>query len=312
MNLNCREYQHQITLFLYEELLEGARPELEAHLLECGDCKNVFESEQALHSAFADDTAAWDVPSDLLVESRRALADELDRIEKKRSWWRMPAFSVVFTPMRLLESAALVAMGLALGVYVSNQQARFAPSVASNSATESQMSVMPSNGTITNLQIVNADPATGQVELAGQVSQPMRFHGKMEDDTIRQLLFSALRDTENPGSRLKAVEALSQKPTEEPIEEALINAMVYDHDPGVRMRAAEGLKTFASEQHVRAAFVHTLQNDDIAGIRIQAIDALIKHNPKDADLAKSLQEVTKKDDNPYIRNQVLQFVGTTR
>ena len=58
----------------------------------------------------------------------KALADELDRIEKKRSWWRMPAFSVVFTPMRLLESAALVAMGLALGVYVSNQQARITPS----------------------------------------------------------------------------------------------------------------------------------------------------------------------------------------
>jgi len=312
MNLNCKEYQHQITLFLYEELPEETVPGLQAHLLECGDCKSVFESEQALHSAFADDTAAWDVPSDLLVESRKALADELDRIEKKRSWWRMPAFSVVFTPMRLLESAALVAMGLALGVYISNQQFRAAPSVASNPATENQMSVMPSNGTLTNLQVVNADPATGQVELAGQVSQPMRFHGKMDDAMIRQLLFSALRDTNNPGSRLKVVEALSQKPTEEPIEEALINAMVFDDDSGVRMRAAEGLKPFASEQHVRAAFMHTLQNDDIPGIRIQAIDALIKHNPKDADLAKSLQEVTKKDDSPYIRNQVLQYVGTTR
>jgi len=312
MNLNCKEHQHQITLFLYEELPEGARAELEAHLLECGDCKSVFESEAALHSAFADDSTGWDVPSALLVESRKALADELDRIEKKRSWWRMPAFSVVFTPMRLLESAALVAMGLALGVYVSNQQVRVAPPVASNPASENQISVMPSNGTLTNLQIVSADAATGQVELAGQVSQPMRFHGKMEDDTIQKLLFSALRDTNNPGSRLKAVEALSQKPTEEPIEEALINAMVYDDDPGVRMRAAEGLKTFASEQHVRAAFMHTLQNDDNPGIRIQAIDALIKHNPKDADLAKSLQEATKKDDNPYIRRQVLQLVGGTR
>ena len=311
MNLNCKEYQHQITLFLYEELPEGTLPGLQAHLLECGDCKSVFESEQALHSAFADDTAGWDVPSDLLVESRKALADELDRIEKKRSWWRMPAFSVVFSPMRLLESSALVAMGLALGVYISNQQVRVAPSVASNRATD-QISVMPSNGTITNLQVVNADAATGQVELAGQVSQPMRFQGKMEDETIRQLLFNALRDTNNPGSRLKAVEALSQKPNDEPIEEALINAMVYDDDAGVRMRAAEGLKTFASEQHVRAAFMHTLQNDDNPGIRIQAIDALIKHNSKDAGLAKSLQEVTKKDDNPYIRNQVLQLVGTTR
>jgi hypothetical protein len=185
--------------------------------------------------------------------------------------------------------------------------------VASSSpATDSQISVIPRNSTITNLQIVNADAATGQIELAGEVSQPMRFHGRMDDDTIRQLLFNALRDENNPGSRLKAVEALSQKPTEEPVEEALINAMVYDGDPGVRMRAVEGLKTFASEQHVRAAFMHTLQNDDNPGIRIEAINALTKGNPNDADLAKSLQEVTKKDNNQYIRTKALQYVGTTR
>ena len=152
MNVNCKEYQHQITLLLYEELPEAGRQELEAHLRECTDCKEAFESERAMHSAFAEDTANWDVPSDLLLESRKALADELDRIEKKRSWWRMPAFSVVFTPMRLLESAALVAMGLALGVYVSNQQARVTPSIATNpAATESQISVIPRNGTISNL-----------------------------------------------------------------------------------------------------------------------------------------------------------------
>jgi hypothetical protein len=312
MNVNCKEYQHQITLLLYEELPDGARPELEAHLQACASCKDVYESEKAMHSTFAEDTASWDVPSDLLVESRRALADQLDRIEKKRSWWRMPAFSVVFTPMRLLESAALVAMGLALGVYVSNQQARIAPSVALNPSADSQFSAIPRNGTISNLQIVNADPITGLVELAGEVSQPLRFQGKMEDNTVRQLLFSALRDMNNPGSRLKAVEVLSQKPNDEPIEEALINALVYDADAGVRMRALEGLKRFANEQHVRAAFMSTLENDDNAALRIEAINALTTHNAKDAEFAKSLQEVTKKDENLYIRNKVLQFVGTTR
>ena len=190
-----------------------------------------------MHSVLAEDASGWDVPSDLLVESRRSLADELDRIEKKRSWWRIPAFSVVFTPMRMLESAALVAMGLALGVYVSNQQAPHQP-VASN-PHRSQISVIPRNGSVSNLQIVNANPATGQVELAGEVSQPLRFQGRVEDDTVRRLLFSALRDANNPGSRLRAVEILAQKPTDESVEEALINALVYDDNPGVRLRALE-------------------------------------------------------------------------
>lgn len=314
MNVNCREYQHQITLLLYEELAEVARPELEAHLCECGDCKEVFESEKALHTVFADDVSAWDVPSDLLVESRRALADELDKVERKRSWWRVPTFSVVFTPMRLLESAALIAMGLALGVYVSNQQDRIVnpPNPITAGMNQAEEEKIPVNGTISNLQVVNADPSTGQVELAGEVSQPLRFHGKMEDSKVRQLVFSALRDMKNPGSRLKAVEVLSHNPTDESIEEALIGALVYDDDAGVRMRALEGLKTFANEQHVRAAFMHTLQNDDVPGIRIQAIDALTARNTKNAELAKSLEEVTRQDDNPYIRAKVLQLVGATR
>jgi HEAT repeats/Putative zinc-finger len=307
MNLNCRDYQHQITLLLYDELPEGARPELEAHLRECADCQNAFESENAMHTSFAEDTASWDVPSDLLVESRRALADELDRIEKKRSWWRMPAFSVVFTPMRLLESAALVAMGLALGVYVSNQQVRVTPPVQ---PAQDNQAAIPQNGTISNLQVVNSDPSTGQVELAGQVSQPIRFQGRTQDGTVRQLLFNALRDAENPGSRLKAVEVLSQTPKDETVEEALINALVYDEDPGVRSRALEGLRQFADEQHVRAAFMHSLQNDDNAGIRIDAINALLEHNAKDPQLGEKLQEVTKRESNPYIRNKVVQLVGS--
>jgi hypothetical protein len=259
----------------------------------------------------AEDTASWDVPADLLVQSRRALADELDRIETKRSWWRMPAFSVVFTPMRLLESAALVAMGLALGVYVSSQQERIVPQVATNPATESHPDI-PRNGTISNLQVVHADPATGQVELAGEISQPLRLNGRVEDDMIQKLLFNALRDPSNPGSRLKAVELLAQKPTDETIEEALISALIHDHDPGVRMRALEGLKTFANEQHVQAAFMLTLQNDENPGIRKEAIDALLARNPKNAELAQKLREATKQDDNPYIRSRVLQFVGTTK
>jgi len=310
MNVNCKDYQHQITLLLYDdELAEGARAEVEAHLQECAACKDAFEAERAMHSKLAEDVDSWDVPADLLVESRRALADQLDRVEKKRSWWRMPAFSVVFTPMRMLESAALVAMGLALGVYVSNQQAR---PVAPVVTAVAEQTAIPQNGTVSNLQVVSTDPATGQVELSAEVSQPLRFQGRVEDSNVRQFLFSALRDPSNPGSRLKAIEVLSKEPSDEMIEEALINALVYDDDAGVRMRALEGLKTFANEQHVRAAFMHTLQNDSNAGIRVQAIDALLAHNPNDTEMAQKLTEATKKEDNSYIRTKVLQFVGTAK
>jgi hypothetical protein len=296
---------------MYEGLPEGTRPQLDAHLRVCDDCRDIYESEKNMHSVLAEDTSGWDVPSDLLVESRRGLADELDRLDNKRSWWRIPAFSVVFTPMRMLESAALIAMGLALGVYVTNQQP--APtSVATNPASESYISVIPRNSTVSNLQVVNLDPATGQVELAGEVSQPLRFQGRTDDPMVVQLIVGALRDTNNPGSRLKAVEVLAQKPGDESIEEVLINALLYDDDAGVRQKAAESLKPYASEPHVLQAFMQTLGKDVNPAIRIAAIEALTTSNPNDRELAKTIHEVTKQDTNPYIRQQALQFVGTAQ
>jgi hypothetical protein len=309
--MNCRDYQHQITLLLYGELPETEQPELETHLHHCSGCKDIYESERDVHMVLTEDAARWDdIPSDLLVESRRSLSDELDRIEKKRSWWRIPAFSVVLTPMRMLESAALIAMGLALGVYVSNQQ----PEIQSAGVTteSQQVSLIPRNASVSNLRIVSTNPVTGQVELAGEVLQPLRFQGQMEDATVRQLLFSALRDANNAGSRLQAVEALAQKPNDEGIEEALIHALVYDPNIGVRLRALEALKQFADEEHVRTAFMMTLANDENPGIRVQAIEALTSRNSNNAELAKTIEELTKKDDNPYVRSRALQFIGTSK
>ena len=95
-------------------------------------------------------------------------------------------------------SLRVVAMGLALGVFVSQQQAvptEITPTVPNPAF----MSTIPANGTVSNLRIVNADTATGNVELAGEVVQPLRLSGGMEDETVRGLLFSALQDASNAG-----------------------------------------------------------------------------------------------------------------
>jgi len=310
--MTCRDYQHLISLFLYEELPEADKPALETHLLACEACKHVFDEEKGMHYVLAEDAARWDFPSDLLVESRSKLANELDQIEQKRAWWRIPTFSVVFTPMRLLESAALVAMGLALGVYVSNQQ-HAARQVATGAPAQQEsqiISSIPANGSVSNLHVVSANPSTGQVELAGEIVQPLRMQGTLGDDTVRQLLLNALGDSSNSGSRLRAVEVLAPQARDRTVKNALIQALTTDDNPGVRLHALQGLKQFAAEADVRAAFMSSLENDLDAGIRFEAIDALTRNN-SDASLAKDLQRFTK-DDNNYVKMKALQFVGTHR
>jgi hypothetical protein len=309
--MSCREYQHQISLFLYEELPEDQQSGLESHLQECENCRHAFEEEKGLHYVLAEDAAAFDIPSDLLVQSRHELGNELDRIERKRSWWRIPTFSVVFTPMRLLESGALIAMGLALGVYVSNQRAIVTPTVGTGPSPDLGIaSNLPPNGSVSNLRIVSANPSTGQVELAGEIVQPLRFQGSVGDNTVQQLLVNALSDASNSGSRLRAVEILAERANEDTIKNALIQALIYDENSGVRLKAIQGLRPYASQSQVEAAFMHSLQNDVEPGIRIEAIEALTR-NSRDAHLAKQLEPFTR-DENNVIKMRALQFVGTNQ
>ena len=318
--MNCREYRNQIILLLYEELPEDDHNGLEAHLQQCDGCRHAMEEEKGFHAVLSSDTSTWEVPSDLLVESRRGLADELDRIEVKRSWWRVPTFSVVFTPMRLLESATLIALGLALGVFVTRGGSAAPEQSASSdyadyaNSAAAAISMIPVNGSVSNLRIVSTD-ASGRVEFAGDVIQPLRFQGQMEDETTQRLLFSAVQDSSNPGSRLQALETLAQKPTEPSVKELLIQTLLHDEEVGLRLKALEILIPFAGEEMVQAAFMQVLKGDPHSGIRAGAIDALkpFVNNPT---TVNQIQQATKDDDNPYIRatgqDMQVQFVGNRK
>lgn len=306
--MECRENQERIVLFLYEELTEREQAELETHLQACSACNDSFEQQKNFHAALAEDAGPWNVPSDLLVESRRALANELDRIERKpwsRGWWRLPAFSFVVTPMRLLEWTTLVAVGLAAGVYMNSSVlhtgASPSASLPGTSGTASE--------TVSNLRIVNSDAKTGNVELIGDMVRPMHFQGNIMDESVQQLLVGAMRDGRNPSSRMDAVELLSRQPDNRQVKEALIRALIEDDNLGVRLRALQSLKPFAKEdKDVQAAFMNALAYDEAAGVRIQAIEAL-RPFAHDDSVSKTVQEVTKDDDNPYIKLQAIQFVG---
>jgi HEAT repeat protein len=287
-------------LSLYEELNEDERVSLETHLAACTGCRQAFGEHQAFCNHLAEDKTAWELPTDLLVESRRALADQLDRIETRRSWWRVPAFSVVFTPMRMLESATLIALGLAFGVYISNHQVSPLLTPTGDSPSTVALTAVPQNSRVSNVRIVNTDTNTATVEFTGDVVQPLQFTGRLEDATTRQLLFSALQDSMNPGSRMQAVEVLARESSEPSVKGVLIHALLNDENLNVRLKAFEGLKPFAGDEDVRSAFMQSLMNDPNDGIRVAVVDALAPFTKSEA-MANSIEAVTRNDDNTYVR-----------
>ena len=305
--MNCRDREHDIVLFLYDELPEGQRSELRAHMDSCESCQRFYENEKQLHFNLTEDFSEWEVPSDLLVESRRTLSEELDRIDARRSWWHLPSMAPVFSRMRLLESAALVSIGVALGVYVMAQRPT-APSLPP-ATQQAQVNPIPQNAAISNLRIIDSDLSTGQIQLAGEMVQPMRLQGNLRDENVRRLLFGALQSGSNPGFRLRAVELLAQDPRDPSVKDVLIGALLNDENAGVRLYALQGLKEFASDEDVRRALIYTLENDGNAGIRVEAIEALMPLT-QDEGMGEIIQAATREDENLYVRMKALQFVGT--
>jgi hypothetical protein len=305
--MNCRERQHDIILFLYDELPASLQGELRAHIDDCPACREFYETEQSIHFQLSEDFSEWEVPADLLMESRKSLSEELDRLDQRAWWLRFPA-----TPhlrMRLLESAALVSIGLAVGVYVMNER-ELAPQTAPGPSLLTDTSVsIPDPAAVSNLRITSADPATGRVELTGEVVRPVELQGNLEDPNVRDLLFGALRSTSNAGVRLRAVELLAKDPRDARVKQALIGALLSDGNIGVRLQALDGLQSFSGEDDVRQALIYALENDANPGVRVKAIEAL---TPLTADEAMDgiVTEAVREDPNAYITMRALQFVGT--
>jgi HEAT repeat protein len=160
---------------------------------------------------------------------------------------------------------------------------------------------------------VNANGSDG-IEFAGDVVQPLRFAGRLEDDTTQRLLFSAVQDSMNPGSRMQAVEVLARQSAEPSVKSVLIHALLNDGSLGVRLKALEGLKRFAGEDEVRAAFMQALMSDPVDGVRIAIVDALAPITNNEAD-ANRIEAATRHDDNTYVRLKgqgMIQLVGTRR
>lgn len=301
--MTCQERHHDIVLFLYDELSEPRLGELREHLACCTSCKDFADQEGRLYSQLREDFSEWDTPADLLVECRRDLSEELDRLEARRQWWR-PAWG---SGMRWLEAAALVSIGLALGVYVSAQQFR----VAGVPAAETTGAVVPQDAEMANLRILEADPASGEIELAAEMVSPVRLQGRLADEDFRQFVFNALSAPTNPGERLRLVEFLAPNARDTIVQEALIGSLLHDDNPAVRLYALQGLKPFAAEEEVRTALLYVLENDDNPGIRVEAIDALAPLTQDEA-MEEVVQEATRADPNAYVRMKALQFVGTGR
>jgi hypothetical protein len=301
--MNCDWVKTNGTLYLYDELLDDARHELDHHLSRCKACADDMEALRGFHLAMSNAVPLQEPSPNLLTDSRMKLQESLEHAEQKRSWrWTLDV-AQWFQQIRF--SPALAGVLLMVG-FAGGAVATFTaqngkdgnpaiPFVDSTPAVDS--------ASIGSIKGISQDPGSNNVNISFERLVPDQVQGSIDDPKVQALLLYAARSNFNSGVRLDSINALSQEPQDQQIREALIFSLRYDKNPGVRLKTMEILKPYVKEDiRVRDAVLEALVRDSNPGVRGEAIRAL-QPVSVDTSVRQTLEVLAERDENKYIRNE---------
>jgi hypothetical protein len=305
--INCAAVKDFFALYLYGELSFDEEERVESHLDACVDCRKALERQREVQMAL-DNIAIEPAPS-LLRSCREDLHYRLVEEQAggdsgaKRGWWEQ--FTDALTGrsgsgwMKPAGALTLVALGFVV--------ARALPSGAFGNGGGFQMNVMEPSAS----RVRYVEPASdGRVQIVLDETRQRIFSGGVDDQKIRVLLLSAVKDPSDPGLRAETVEILNSSAQSSDVRDALIWELLHDQNSGVRLKVMQGLTPLAQQPDVRAALTRVLLTDVNPGMRTQAIDLLTKsltqENPAesyDRQVIGAMQELMQRESNAYVRQR---------
>lgn len=301
--MNCEWVKENIPSYLYDELGDDARHELEQHLARCAGCAAEAESIRELKQA-ASALPRLEPTPNLLTASRMRLQESLETAQQTSGWQRW-----VFDPGAWLQqvrfspalAAAILMVGFTAGALAAYQMGtRGAPAVTAP----------PAESSIAGIRGITQDPGTNNVQVKYDRLVPESMQGSMDDPRIQQLLLYAARNNENSGVRMDSINLLTQHPDDSRVRDALMYALRYDRNPGVRLKALDGLGAYVRQDvRVRNAVLEALLGDSNPGVRIEAMRLLEAVKP-DSSVRDAFRKLAQQDENDFIRRESRRVLAT--
>jgi putative zinc finger protein len=299
--MKCEWVQENILLYVYNELPDDARYELEQHVTRCTDCAAELKATRQFHATLSKHPVEEPSPN-LLTSSRMRLQEALETAEQG-GWWQRFIFEPAAWLRQIQFSPALAAVifivGFAGGIGVTYKmikgtQSEIAREVIPTPATESS---------ITGIQSISQEPGSNQINIKYNTVSTQEAQGSLNDQRIQQLLLYAARNNFNSGVRMDSVDLLTQKPNDAHIRELLLYTLQNDSNPGVRLKSLGALGSSVKDDvRVRDAVLSALVNDSNAGVRTEAM-RLIEPVKADSSVRAVLTTLSAKDQSVYIRSQ---------
>ena len=300
--MKCEWVQENVLLYIYNELADDARYELEQHLGRCPECAAELKSARAFHTTLS--KLPVEEPSPNLLASARMRLQEKLETAPQGGWWQRLTFDPANWLRQMRFSPALAAaifiIGFGGGIAT---MVKVKPNPIDISSIQNPQQQVPQEASITGIRSVVQEPGSNQVTIKYDTVHTEEAQGSLNDQRIQQLLLFAARNNYSSGVRMDSVDLLTQKPDDTRVREALIYSLRYDTNPGVRLKAIEGLGSYVKDDtRVRDAVLNALMTDNNPGVRTQAL-LLLQPVKADSSVRAALQHLAETDQNQYIRSQ---------
>src|SRR5580765_5213862 len=189
--MNCEWTRANVALYVYDELKDDERYELERHVERCGTCQSELEAMRGFRLAMSASTVPEPSPN-LIASSRMRLSEALESGQPHRGWHRFTFdFAGWLQSMKFAPAlkAALLMVGFAAGVLATWQvKAGSNPQVVASSGTSLPQ---PDAATIASIRGIIQEPGSDQVKIQYDKVLPDQAQGSINDPKIQQLLLFA-------------------------------------------------------------------------------------------------------------------------
>jgi anti-sigma factor RsiW len=303
--MKCDWVRDNLIFYVYNELEDDARFEVEQHLARCPECGTELKATRKLHATLSQHPVAEPSPS-FLAASRMRLQEVLETTQQGGFWQRLifePATWVRQIRMSPALAAVIFIIGFGGGLATMRQVTPAQPGIGVISQTSQPNATPVEAASIAGIRSITQEPGSNQVTIKYDAVSTQDVQGSLNDQRIQQLLLYAARNNYNSGVRMDSVDLLTQAPNESHVREALIYALHNDSNPGVRLKALDGLSPFvAQDVQVRDAVLQSLITDSNNGVRMQAL-RLVDPLKADSSVHSVLTKLAQADQNPSIRSQ---------